>query len=417
MILSIIKGSFGILLFKVIGAVCLLLTNVIVANSLGIGAVGELAYLVSLLMLSSLFGRLGLDIYVLKIASYSSRYEISLLVFTSILVAGLSSIIFSAIYYAFDDVLLIKMTSHRVVLPLLFFINTLYSILPECIRGMGFPFEYAFLRNFIINFVVFTLSSVVIYSGYDFDVVLIYAVANVVALVMFLSIYRRKDGYFVAKLIPLRTLPSLLKESMLMSVGAIFVYLISGFGPLLLSIFYSKEQIGTYSIVLQLTLVFTLVATSSAGYVSPFLAKTNREGKIDEFRKYYIGCVVISLCILIPIFFIYLLFGKLILSEIFTISDPDAYRMLMVISLSLLIGSCVGPKFNALNMTDNANTLTKIISFFGMSGFIVSFFVAKEWGVYFYAVSTSIISVTISVVAAFMVNKKFSIIRRGDLPA
>jgi O-antigen/teichoic acid export membrane protein len=104
---DILKGSFVIFVFKILGAISLFLTYILIPRYYGVEMFGIFNLIFGLLMISSVMARVGLDTYVLRVISAlgNDRIQISLFLKEVFKILLISSFFVSLLTFVFSDYL------------------------------------------------------------------------------------------------------------------------------------------------------------------------------------------------------------------------------------------------------------------------------------------------------------------------
>lgn len=171
--MGLIKGSFVILVFKIGGAALMLVVNLLISNLYGAKYLGIFNLLFTIIQISSMVSRAGLDIYFLKIIpSLKSSEQVAGFLKKSFLRMSMSGLVITlllVIFSPFIDEYFFKefdATEYILWISLLLIPYTFFTIIPEVLRAYENIFIFSFLRNLLFQLSILISMLFIIFSNY-----------------------------------------------------------------------------------------------------------------------------------------------------------------------------------------------------------------------------------------------------------
>ena len=368
MLKDIFKGSLVIFIYKVLGAGSLLLAHILVSRHFGPETLGILNLIFSILMILTILSHLGLDLYVIKIIPTITKKPAMLSLFLKktflLLFSGSIFVTLGFIFlipwvneYLFKTINATPylMGAAITILPL-----TFSNVLPEILRGFYDIKKYAFFRNFAINFLFFTLVSLVVVFSLKISPIYLYFLSIfIVFIILVLTVLK----FLASKGVDLRTSgkykSDILKHSFPMLLTSSIVFFMNYIDTFMISYYQDEYYVGIYSACVKLSYLVTFILTSVNGYIAPRISKAYSAQHHDDVKKIYTYSVKLVVLASTPIFLALFLYPKFFLG-IFGDEFKEATLTLIIVNSAYLINALCGPVGYMLNMTGNQYSLLKI---------------------------------------------------------
>lgn len=410
---ELIKGAGIIFIIKIFGSLAFLAVNLLVSNLYGAHYLGVFSLLLALLQMTTIFSRVGLDVFTLKtipviadkselVSSYlkkTARLLSTFSIISAILIILFAREIdhylfnsFDALYYIYGCGLLI--------IPYTFF-----TVLPEILRGFDELKYYSIIKNALLNFSVI-LCLIVLYNYFSLN--------NEPAIALFLGIVISSIIAFTIIIIFLkkRKIPlksekygeNILKQSFPMFMTASVLYLMNNLDSFMIGYFHSEKDVGYYNACVRLSLGITFVLTAIKGYASPKFSKHYHSDQFIELKKLFFNVIKLTLILVSPFIFLIFIFPDFFLS-IFGEEFKIAKNTLIVLNFTYLINTVFGPTGMLMNMTGNQTVFMGIILFSFLVNLSLNLIVIPKYGIVGAAYST-LISTAFWNVSAFIYLKK-----------
>lgn len=406
---SIFKGGIGPLLAKGGSIAIVYLFYVVLSRTLGAKAVGEFSIFFTLLSVTSVIAKLGLDTAIVKSVSSAlstqnwsrikSTYLSSIILITtaSIILSGLIFFFRTELSYHFldrNDSLFFTLLAGLILVYSLFTFNT------ETLRGLHKMNIYAVFQNIS----VFSITLILFYFVFNDSPNLAFAFALLTLLILsFISVI---NSFSTSNSIEL-TFKPLLKEAfpMLLSNSAFFI--MTWADVLMIGYFLSEDQTGIYSNaskIANLNIIFLFAINAIA---APKLAQYKAENNLNSIKIFTKYTSKLSLMFSIPITVIILLFSKELLS-IFGDEFIIGSTVLLTLTLSQLINAACGSVINVLNMAGDQIAARNIIIFAAVINLVLNYFLISYIGIEGAAIATTISTLVWNGLAVLYIYKKYN---------
>jgi O-antigen/teichoic acid export membrane protein len=322
--IDIIKGGAATFLIRLIGLVAGYAFTVIISRYFGAGVLGAHTISVTVLMMFTIIGRLGMDTFLVKHLANDHAEERWDRIFevyrkTLLVIVPFGLILSVILFYSSESIAdfifhkksltpYFQVISFGVLPMVLRFVNS------ECYRGFRMNKEYAYTQNvsyFLYATVILGIFTLFSKKEWMPNIAFV-ASLIVLAISSTFVIYRKiknktnaaSNDFSVSEMVK-QSLPMLMANSMLLISGWI--------NTLMLGIWSTSADVGIYSVVLKIATFSTFVLMSINSIATPrfaqFYAKQNMEG----FKKYVNQTAKIIFYSSIPIFIVIIAFNKWIL--------------------------------------------------------------------------------------------------------
>lgn len=366
---EIFKGSAIIFAFKVLGAVSLFLVHILISRYYGAQTLGVFNLILALMMMGTIFARVGLDMYVVRvIPSLENEYtKISLFlkeVFKIVFLGGmivsislflLSNTIDTYIFKSFDasDYLL---GLAIVTLPFAFF-----NVLPEIFRAFHDVKIYSFFRNLSQNLLVLLILWLGLLNSFTFDpVYTLYGSIVLITFLLFLVLYKFLKKHNIDLSIKGKYKGKILAYSYPMFLTSSMMFLMGYVDSFMISYYLDEYQVGIYSACIKLSFAITFILASINGFIAPKISQAYADNDYTKIRNIYIQSIQIVAFFTIPIFALLFIFPEFFLG-LFGDEFKSATSTLLIVNMGYLISALCGSVGYILNMTGNQKIFMKII--------------------------------------------------------
>lgn len=413
---DIIKGSSFILFFKVLGSGSFFAITLIISNYYGASYLGIFSLLFALFQMTSLFSRVGLDVFTVKtIPILNDRFEISAFIKKTFRILLTFSLFFSLIVASFSDLIdayLFKSHDAQEYIYIASFLIVPYSfqiVLPEILRGFDELKYYAILKNALLNLLIL-IGLVILYKYASFKnepaLALFYAIiaASVVTLTVLIIFLRKRN-------IPIKSeryQKNILKESFPMFLTASVLFLMSNLDSFMIGYFENEKEVGLYNACLRLSFGISFILGSIKGYVSPKFSKLYYNKEHQKLKTLYRKILLLTWISVFPIILALFLFPEFLL-RIFGDEFVVATTALFILNITFSVNTLFGPTGHLLNMTGHQHVLMRIILIAFILNFIGNFFLIPSFGIEGAAMA-SLISTSFWNLGTFIILKKKEVI-------
>jgi O-antigen/teichoic acid export membrane protein len=366
---EILKGSFIIFIFKVLGALSLFASYMLIPRYYGIEAFGIFNLIFALLMIATVISRLGLDTYVVRIIpSFELKDETLPLFLKAILkTLFLSSFVVCLLLLASSNLInnyffkSIDASTYLLILAFMVFPYTFFNVLVEIFRGLDEIKIYAFFRNFSQNFMVFILVLISIVSSWMFDpVYILYGAILIITLSLSLTLYKFLKHKEIKLYVKGKYKEKILKHSYPMFLAASVMFLMGYTDSFMISYYLDEYQVGIYNACISLSMMLTFIPIAIGGYISPKIAKAYSQHKRDEIKSIFQDSMKIIFVVTLAIFGVMYFYGEFFLG-LFGEAFHVATLTLLLTNIAFLSEALTGPVGFILNMTDNQHIFMRIL--------------------------------------------------------
>ena len=366
---DILKGSFIIFLFKVVGAISLFLTNILISRYYGLETLGTFTLIFMLMMIATNISRIGLDIFVVRVipSLENKDREISLFLKEVFKIITIGSIIVSIFIFISSDIInkelfqSIDASNYIIGLILTILPFTFFNIMPEIFRGFHDIKIYSFFRNLSQNLTMTILLGIAVLSGLKYSpIYTLYIAITMITIFMGVVLYKflkernidiTIDGKYSDKIL-IHSYPMFLTSSVMFLMASVDIFMIGHY--------LDEYQVGIYNICVNLSMIVTFIPMAIGGFISPKIAQAYAKGDALAIKKLFSNSMKLITISTIPIFGILYSYPDFFLS-IFGKGAMVATTTLLIVNIGFLSEAMTGPVGFILNMTDNQHLFMKIL--------------------------------------------------------
>ena len=366
---DILKGSLIIFIFKVLGALSLFLTYILIPRFYGVEVFGTFNIVFGLLMISTVISRIGLDTYVLRIipALKNNKKDISLFLKNVLKILFLSSIIVSLLILLFLDVInmylfkSIDATSYLIGISIFILPYTLFNVFPEIFRGFDDIKLYSFFRNLSQNLTLLGLLALGIifsleYTPIDMLYMTIIIIFILISFALFFFLKKHNINIFLAGAYQQK----ILKNSYPMFLAASLMFIMSYIDNFMIAYYLDEYQVGIYSACINISMIITFIPTVIGGFISPKVAKAYSLNNRQEIKNIFKNSFIIITVVSLPIFLFIYFYAESLLG-LFGTAFTTATLTLLITNIAFLSEALCGPVGFIMNMTDNQHVFMRIL--------------------------------------------------------
>ena len=366
---DILKGSLIIFLFKVVGAISLFLTNILISRYYGLETLGIFTLIFMLMMIATTISRIGLDIFVVRVipSLENKNREISLFLKEVFKIITIGSIIVSIFIFISSDIInkelfqSIDASNYIMGLVLIILPFTFFNIMPEIFRGFHDIKIYSFFRNLSQNLTMTILLGIAVLSGLKYSpIYTLYITITIITIAMGVVLYKflkernidiTIDGKYSDKIL-IHSYPMFLTSSVMFLMASVDIFMIGHY--------LDEYQVGVYNICVNLSMIVTFIPMAIGGFISPKIAQAYAKGDTLAIKKLFSNSMKLITISTIPIFGILYSYPDFFLS-IFGKGAMVATTTLLIVNIGFLSEAMTGPVGFILNMTDNQHLFMKIL--------------------------------------------------------
>lgn len=359
----LIRAGLGSIVIKFSSKIISLVTVVVLANVLGASDFGVFVFIIALIGLLSMPAQLGLSNLVMKVTSaelvsrdwsaikgvwrWSTRLSLassSIIVLVAVAISvGFVESINDKLFYGF-----------LVSLPLVFFVP-LSNIRGGALRGLHLVNLGQFPEQIIRPGLFLVLVALSVLFGYESSVEAAIAMSVTAAAVAFVSgqfLLSRYTPNAVRSTKPdYSSWRSWLYAAIPLSLTEGASLIMANTDSVMLGMFSTSSAVGVYKIAVQGAVLIAFVMDALSMVVAPYFSKLHASDKKYELQKLVSYTCLASFVFALFAFLFFVIFGELLLEVLFASDFSFAYIPLLILSVSHLVSSWVGPVGVLLNMT------------------------------------------------------------------
>lgn len=385
---KILKNIGWLIFDKIFILVLQFLVGVKIANHYGSMEYGKYSYAMSIIAFSPMLIEI-INTRVVK--TYFYKYKFNIIVsavstfknMISILVMII--VIFSKIFFQMDNELYL----------LLIFLS-LDNIFISSTIGVENYFEYKINSKYIVisNNIVKLISYFIQYMGIilDFNIIFIPIARCIGSFIRtFILRYQYKKVYSCKERIIFnkKIIFKLIKESYFLWLSFISFILSTNIDKIMLGKMMKIENVGIYSIGMQLGSVLMILVNPFQTTIFSELLNLFKTNKEKYFKRYifYTKLLTNIYLIIIPLSFIVLKYSFL---YVFSEEYIKAVNVYMILCFGILIKANVFLRSSHLTLTNMTNLILKSEVLAAFSNIILNYILIKKYGIYGAAIATSI---------------------------
>lgn len=385
---KILKNIGWLIFDKILILILQFLVGVKIANYYGSLKYGKYSYAMSIIAFSPMLIEI-INTRVVK--TYFYKYNFNIIVSAvstfknTISILILVIVIFSKIFFQIDDELYL----------LLIFLS-LDNVFISSTIGIENYFEYRINSKDIVisNNIIKLISYIIQYIGIilNFNIIFI-PIARCVGSFMrtFILKYQYKKIYYCKEkiLFNKKIVLKLIKESHFLWLSFISFVLSTNIDKIMLGKMMKIENVGVYSIGIQLgSILMILIAPFQTTVFSELLALYKKD-KEKYFKKYifYTKLLTSIYLIIIPLSFVVLKYSFL---YVFSNEYIQAINVYMILCLGILIKANVFLRSSHLTLTNMSKLILKSEVLAAISNILLNYILIKKYGIYGAAIATSI---------------------------
>lgn len=374
---------------------------------------GRLSLSFSVMILSSLACRLGIDIHFVKVFALKDNLlnargiYFKLLPYLLLITLALSTLVFFTAgpisEFIFKDPGLTPYLKWTAPCIMLFSFVLLHAAI---FRGLRKNSLYAFLFNggrFLFSLILFFI----LYLSYDPAQPLITVIAHTsaVLILVLISLYHlRKIVFPIVKESVYRT-RHFVKQSLPMLLSASLIVFLGWADSIILGIFKESEDVGIYSVLIKVAAVVSFAMQATDSILAPKIASAYDNKEMGLFKRMIRFTVMINSVVALGLFLGILLFKSFILELFGPEFVPFAWAMIILAS-GQLINAILGPVSAMFQMTGHQVYWQNILLAAFVINIILNISLVESYGIYGVATATAVSVVFSKLVGAYYIRQK-----------
>ncbi len=388
---ELFKGSFFSLLFKGLGALSFFFLHAYIARTYGLEEFGAFNMVLVLLVIGSTFGKLGIDMYLVrKLPEYASEPEKAgafiLKAVRIVVVASIAMSVLMGLCLHFLGELLFDSYNKPLVLALLPFsllVYSLYEITFSIFWGYHKINSYNFFKLFSSQFFTFCLIIGAGYAGLKTEPILIYYAVLLVCLIVALVygfglVKKEKIKWFAIQY----EMP-IIKKAFPMMISTMMLIFTLSIDRMMLSYYWDLKTVGIFSAISKITFVMTFFPSIISSYIMPKVALAFTEKDTSAIKGLYKKSLKAILLSTLPFLLVFAFFPQPFL-QLFNkeITGPEHITAFYIfLGAYFVSGSLIGPLDVFLNMTDNQKVGQVTIMLSTLLNLILNWLLIPDMGI------------------------------------
>lgn len=385
--MELIKGSYTILFFKLAGAGMMLLVNLILSNLYGAKYLGVFNLLFTIIQISSMISRVGIDIYFLKIIpSLNTPNQVTGFLRKSFIRITLSSIFIGAtlviIAPLIDDFFFkeFEAIEYIIWISLLLLPYTFFTIIPEILRAYENVIVFSFIRNLLFQLslisamlfiILLNISNIIDALNYG---IIISFIVSISILYFFL---KKKNLSFVK---PTKYTHPIFRNSYHMFLTSSILFFMGNLDKFMIGYFIDEENVGYYSACIRLSIMVTFVLSSVTSYITPKISKAYAQKDFDLLKSHYKKATRLIIISSLPFILILVIFPNFFLGLFGEGFIGLKYILYLVIAMNVA-NIFFGPLLYILNMMDLQVYVRNVLFFAFIFNFLLNIILIPQFGI------------------------------------
>ncbi len=416
---EIIGGGAGNFSIRVLGIIVGYFFIFLISRLYGPDVLGAYTLSVTVLMIFTVIGRMGMDTAIVKHFAQSAQNnrsdiikEVYIKTLYVIIPVGL---ILSVILYLSADIIAVNVFHKPRLIPYLKVMS--FAVLPmvmryitsECYRGLRKFTLYAYSQNvsyFLYGSVI--LGGLSLFMNNDLVPNIAYTISLIILMISAsVMVYKRinqgttvrSDQHTVSSLV-LFALPMMLTGSLVLISGWI--------NTIILGIYESESTVGIYSVVLKISTLTSFVLLSINSISAPRFAQLHAAGDIKELKNYTSKTASVIFFTTLPVFIFIIIFRKyllLIFGETFELGSGA----LLIVMAGQFFNFFAGSVGHYLNMTGYQKQMRNIVAFSAGINIFLCYILIPKYGIMGSAIANAAFMATWNLIAMIYIKQKFGV--------
>ncbi len=414
------KGGVIAFILKISNVVLAFLNQVLLAQILGAGGIGEVILAISVVRISAQIARFGMEEALMKfISQYVDQKDDSLLKGTitfSLKFCFLFSVVFMLLVMVCSKYIAINIFNEEGLVKLLPVIALSIPawVIRDVIGGIMKGYKDTF-RALIPESIISPLFKIVV-----FLILILKGISPLYAIIAFVA-GEVLSGITAIKFLfdkvkGLKSVKAKCKKKEVLDVAytiiftgmSIMIYMEAD--KLILGMLSSAETVGIYGIASKLVLLVYFPMVAFGSIVPPIIASIHLSGNLQELRRIVRESTRWILSIAMPIILILLLEGRYILRYFYGSEFETGYIVLVILIIGQMIKAGSGMVGSMFQMTGEHKAYMKINIIFGIINIIMNLVLVPRYGMLGAAISTSFCLSMVDIISIFVIHKRLSVL-------
>ena len=394
---EIFNKSFYGLIFKVLSIILNYSFIYTVTKIYGVESWGVMALCLAVINIFSVFGKLGVDVAILKFASIHNDNRIKILGLYkkgAVFITFFSLVISLLIFFYSKEIsthFFNKPTLHPYIkiASLGIFPYAMLLLNSQMYRAIG-KTNYFFIFSEIFKFLIPITLILISYFIFELNQGLlpIYCFIAALYITMFISGLSWMKAFFLKPIIDI-SYKQILSTAFPLFLGASSLLIMTWVDTLMLGVYRSESEIGTYNIIAKISQVPTIVLVAVNGILAPKIANLYNKGRINDLQSVITNASKLILIGSAPIFALLLVFHKFLFS-FFDSSLIESNSVLFYLLVGQLFNVFAGSVAIILQMIGKQKIFSRIMLIALVINILLNFLLIKPFGINGAAIATSL---------------------------
>lgn len=386
-----LKSGTLALFMRVVGMGFGYLLTFFIARYYGAEALGLFSIILTIILISSVLSRLGIDTALLRfISEFHAKKEeskIKDLYFKGLFVSLFGGCLVGlALFFSapFISQVIFSKPQLEFYIKILSFFLPLFSLTmlhSQILRARQKFLSYVFFQYPTgHNIVLFFTLLVLFFLLGNFLSAPIYSFFFSIFLLFFLSMFFMYQlGIFSSKKEHSLSFPSLLKTSFPLLFVSSLLLLMNWMDTIMLTVFSSTQEVGVYNAALRLAGLSNLILFGVNSITGPKFASLYSLGKMKEFKKLVQVSTHVIIVFSFPVFLILAFFSPYLMS-FFGADFIFGWKLLIILAFGQFINSFAAPAMDVMNMTGREKVVQYILAFSLFLNFTLNYLLIPLYG-------------------------------------
>jgi len=428
---ELIRGSTFAFVLRVGGLFFSYLFTFLVTRDFGADVWGLFTLSITILQLTAIIGRLGMDTAMLRlVAEYSAIFKLNLVkkfyiraliivilvsLLLSIILFFLSQYISLKIFHKSYFLNYLKLISVSIIFFVCLFINR------ECIRGLKYIKQYMFLGYVgvpLLSSLLFIILKRFIWGNYFPTIVYILSIViiSLLSFILWIRFYLLKSKELISKSrvneisneIPKKLFLFLIKLSLPMLLSSSLFFVMQWTDTIMLGILRAEKEVGIYNVALKVSTLTSITLFAINSIAAPKFAELWGRGDFRKLEKVVRQSTRLIFWSSLPILIVFMLFPSFILS-FFGEEFRTGSIALIILTFGQFINAISGSVGYLLQMTGQQKVFKNIILIAVILNITLNFLLIPKFGINGAAIASMFSMGFWNIASAIYIKKKYNI--------
>lgn len=408
---EIVKKGGIALAIRIMGFLAGYLFIYLIVHFFGAETQGRLSLSFSIMIIGSLFCRLGVDVNFVKVFAIKNNLENARGIYHKIipLLLIVSSVV-SIIIFVFSRLISEKIFEDSGLTPyllwtapcILFF--TMVLVNAGVLRGLRKNTIYAFLFNggrFLFSLVFLGL---LLWLYGENSIVPIIAHSTAIFMLLVISFLQARKYIFPRIKKSSYQIKGFLKESFPMLLSASLIVFLGWTDTIVLGIYKDSSTVGIYSVIIKIAAVISFSLQALDSILAPKLSHSYHNNDLILFKKLVWFTTKLNTIIAISAVVFILVFNDFILG-IFGPEFKGAFMALVILCVGQLFNSIFGPVGSIFQMTGRQTVFQNILIVSFLINLTLNIILVKNFGINGVAFATAVSLIISKILSAYYIKK------------